>query len=125
MSQKVVLLVNENPKTSRMLASFLEDEGYEVLLADREMRCYQYLANRNIDIVLLDLMRDDLQGLMLTKKIKALSKHKRTPIISLTRDNLFSGPTNIPWGCDEYLLKPVDRKSLIKKMEFLMDKYFY
>ena len=119
MSKKVVLLWDEEPDGEKALSNLLNDNGYEVLFAIKEIQCLRYLANRHIDLVLLDIKRNDLEGLMLTKKIKNRSKHKHTPVISLTEtNNKGSNALNISWGCDSYVMKPVDKAELLEKMDF-------
>ena len=76
--------------------------------------------------VTLDIKRNDLEGLMLTKKIKTRSKHKHTPVISITETDYFGfNALNISWGCDSYVMKPVDETELLEKMDDLMEKFFY
>lgn len=126
MSKKVVLLWDEEPDGEKALSKLLNDNGYEVLFAIKEIQCLRYLANRHIDLVLLDIKRNDLEGLMLTKKIKNRSKHKHTPVISITDTDIIGliSP-NYSWGCDSYVMKPVDKAELLEKMDYLMEKFFY
>ena len=126
MTQKVVLLWDEDKKIDTGITKLLIEKGFEVLTTEKEHKCFQFLASRHIDIVLLNIHRSDLDGLMLTKRIKSRSKHRHTPIISFTDlDNIMLQPLNISWGCDDYVIKPVDNKRLLKKMDFLIEKYFY
>ncbi len=126
MSRPVVLLWNEDSKLEPTLTKFLEKNGFEVLVAKRELQCFRYLSSRHIGLVLLDIKRNDLEGLLLTKRIKSRSKLQHLPVVSVTElDNLIPRPLNISWGCDEYITKPINNKLLLRKIDFLMDKYFY
>lgn len=125
MSSKVVLFWNEKTTNEQVITKFLKDNGFEVLIAEKEIQCYKYLASRYVDLVLLDIQRDDLTRLLLTKKIRSLSKHRRTPIISLTENSLMPRLGNIVWDCDDYISKPIDKNLLLNKMNTLMEKYFF
>ncbi len=126
MPRNVILLWDEEPISEKALINILEKSGFEVLTAKKERQCFQYLSNRRIDLVLLNINRSDLEGLMLIKRIKSRSKHKHTPVISIMDiNNMIAQPMNISWGCDEYLTKPIDKNLLLERMEFLLDKYFY
>lgn len=125
MSQKVVLFWSEVRKTKEDVTKILKQNGYEVLIAKKRSQCLKYLSYRHVDLVLLDIQLDDLGGLMLTKKIRSLSKHRHTPIISLTDNNIMPQMLNVSWGCDDYISKPINRALLLSKMDSLLEKYFY
>ena len=126
MQQKVILLWDEDGFIQTALSKVLEQNGFEVLIAKREIQCFQYLSTRHVDLVLLNIKRNDLDGLMLTKRIKSQSKHRHTPVISITEfDNMLAKPISFSWGCDDYVTKPINKGKLFEKMDYLMDKYFY
>jgi DNA-binding response OmpR family regulator len=125
MSSKVVLFWNEEPTNEQIITKFLKDNGFEVLIAENEIQCHKYLASRYIDLVLLDIERDDLTRLILTKKIRTISKHHRTPIISLTEKIMMPQLGDITWDSDDYVSKPIDKDLLLNKMNILMEKYFF
>jgi DNA-binding response OmpR family regulator len=125
MPSKVILLLNDNPSTREILKNFLIDSGFEVLVAERENKCFQYLSSRYVDLVLLDIIRDNLTEFLITKKIKNISKRKHTPVISIIQNDKFNNSIDIPVESDDYVTKPVDKKILLEKIEYLTDKYFY
>jgi len=125
MSSKVVLFWSELPATEQIITEFLKDNGYDVLIANGEFQCYKYISRRHVDLVLLDIQRSDLSGLILTKKIRSFSKLRHTPIISVIKNNALPKFGDFTWDCDDYISKPIDKDLLLNKMNTLMEKYFF
>jgi DNA-binding response OmpR family regulator len=125
MPSKVILLLNDDISTTNILKNFLTDHGFKVLVTDKESKCYQYLSSRYIDLVLLNLHRDDLAEFLITNRIKTISKRKHTPIINIIQFDKLLKPSNIKWECDDFITKPINKKILLEKIEYLTDKYFY
>ena len=83
-SKKKILVVDDDSEIVRLLRAYLEQAGYQVLVAyDGEAALY-ILRRERPDLVLLDLMLPDRDGWDVTRVIRADPNLKATPIIMLT-----------------------------------------
>jgi two-component system OmpR family response regulator len=106
-----VLVVDDDPRICRVLAHYLGKEGYEVRTAldGQEMR--RRIAEAPPDLVVLDLMLPDEDGLTLARELRA---HSDVPIIILTgKTGTADEVTALEGGADDYITKPFDQRSLL------------
>lgn len=84
----------------------LNQEGYEVLLAENGAEALKKLEKETPDLVLLDIIMPYVDGLQVLKKIKASKKLKDIPVILLTnlsqKEDINEG---LGLGADDYLIK--------------------
>ena len=115
-----VLLVDDNAK---YLKDALPFYGYEVKTALDGVQALKILFNRNekFDIVLLDVMMPNMDGLETLKHIRSNEDTKHLPVIMLTAVNedqkMISGLKN---GADDYIVKPYILPNLLARMEAVL-----
>ncbi|MCK6411500.1 MAG: PAS domain S-box protein [Azonexus sp.] len=104
-----VLAVDDNRTNLHILQVFLKKLGHRVILAENGEEAVQRFADEEIDVVLLDIMMPVMDGFEASRRIKAMSSERWTPIIllsALNRDeNLVEG---LEAGADDYLTKPIN-----------------
>ncbi|WP_430404317.1 response regulator transcription factor [Hyphomonas sp.] len=109
-----ILVIEDNSTTARTLALFLEAEKYDVHWSGSGALGLAYLEDFGADLVLLDLMLPDLDGISVCKKIRAKSQ---TPIVMLTakttEDEIVTG---LEAGADDYVCKPFGSKELLARI---------
>jgi DNA-binding response OmpR family regulator len=106
-----VLVVDDDPRICRVLAHYLGQEGYEVRTAldGEEMR--RRIAEGAPDLVVLDLMLPDEDGLTLARELRA---HSDVPIIILTgKTGTTEEVAALEVGADDYITKPFDKRNLL------------
>jgi CheY-like chemotaxis protein len=107
--KKHVLVVDDNPRNLKLAFDVLEDAGYEVVeAADAEEA--QIMIDRNLpDLILMDIALPGMDGLTLTRKIKANERTKHIRIIALTAFAMKGDDRKaLAAGCDGYITKPID-----------------
>jgi phosphoserine phosphatase RsbU/P len=109
-----ILIVEDDRATSRLLSGVIESWGHEVVVVDDGTAALTaFGAGRAPELVLLDWMLPDMDGLDVCRRIRALGGAVPAHIIMLTsksaRSDLVAG---LEAGADEYLVKPVDRDEL-------------
>ena len=115
-----VLLVDDNAK---YLKDALPFYGYEVKTALDGVQALKILFNKNekFDIVLLDVMMPNMDGLETLKHIRSNEDTKHLPVIMLTAVNedqkMISGLKN---GADDYIVKPYILPNLLARMEAVL-----
>jgi CheY-like chemotaxis protein len=107
--KKHILVVDDNPRNLKLAFDVLEDAGYEVVeAADAEEA--QIMIDRNLpDLILMDIALPGMDGLTLTRKIKANERTKHIRIIALTAFAMKGDDRKaLAAGCDGYITKPID-----------------
>jgi len=115
--KNAILVVDDNPTALHLLASILEKEGYEItratngLEAMAELRSHQ---EEGFDVILLDRMMPEMDGMEVTRQIQADSELKHIPIVMQTAaDKPEQISEGIKAGVFYYLTKPIERKTLL------------
>ncbi|MCQ8103008.1 diguanylate cyclase [Methylomonas sp. SURF-2] len=104
------ILVVDDSKSIRMLvAECLKSLGHEVAYAENGADCLQFVADNDVDLILMDVEMPHINGVEATKAIREIKKDDWFPIIFLTShsdDDAFAN--GILAGGDAYLLKPLN-----------------
>ena len=120
--RRLVLMVEDDNKLREVLTKFLSRNDYEVLAAENgKVGLELFYENRkNLDIVLLDGMLPDIDGVDVLKEIR---EHSQVPVIMLTaresEEDQLNGLNN---GADNYITKPFLMKVLLVHMDKLIQK---
>ncbi|MCP1726498.1 signal transduction histidine kinase/CheY-like chemotaxis protein/Tfp pilus assembly protein PilF [Natronospira proteinivora] len=116
-----LLVVEDNPVNSDMLARHLELEGYEVHLAPDGERCLEMVAEQHPDLILMDMSLPAMDGWETTRQLRANKRQHHVPIIGLSAHAMDSHRKQaLEAGCDEYESKPIDFGRLLGKIRQLM-----
>lgn len=120
--RRVVLMVEDDNKLREVLTKFLSRNDYEVLAAENGkvgLKLF-YENSKNLDIVLLDGMLPDIDGVDVLKEIR---EHSQVPAIMLTaresEEDQLNGLNN---GADNYITKPFLMKVLLVHMDKLIQR---
>jgi len=104
-----ILIVDDSKSIRMLVAECLKTLGHEVLYAENGADCLLFVAETNVDLILMDVEMPGLNGVEATKAIRELKKDDWFPIIFLTThsdDDSFAN--GILAGGDAYLLKPLN-----------------
>ena len=108
-----VLIVDDNPTNLKLVAYLVKASGYEVETAGDAETAMSAIRARPPRIVLMDLQLPGVDGLELTRQLKADPATKDIAIIAVTayamkgdREKAFEA------GCDDYVTKPIDTRAL-------------
>jgi CheY-like chemotaxis protein len=107
--KKRILVVDDNPRNLKLAFDVLQDAGYEVVEAVNAEEA-QSMIDRNLpDLILMDIALPGMDGLTLTRKIKANERTKHIRIIALTAFAMKGDDQKaLAAGCDGYITKPID-----------------
>jgi two-component system, OmpR family, response regulator len=118
-SAQRILVVDDDPEIRKLLARYIESQGFRVLLAAscRELR--DKLASNAVDLVVLDVMLPDGSGLEVCRDLRA--ERSNVPIILLTAlkedvDRIIG----LEIGADDYLGKPFNPRELIARVRAVL-----
>jgi len=113
-----VLVVDDHPVNRRVIRLFLEPFDCELVEAENGQVALETLAQRQIDIVLMDVNMPVMDGLEATRRLRADPRLARMPVIALTADVMSAQiKTCLDAGCDAHVAKPIDLRNLLSVMD--------
>lgn len=119
MMNKVILIVDDEPKTRQGLKKTLEgwsDGSYEVISEDSAAAAIKILSERKIDILITDISMPEISGIEMLKMLKIQQQYPVVIIISAYSEFNYAQEA-IQLGVLDYLLKPIGKEKLIEAVE--------
>lgn len=119
MNKRKVLVVDDESRMRKLVRDFLVRQDFEVLEAgDGEEALETFYRNKDIALILLDVMMPKMNGWEVCKEIRETSK---VPIIMLTaRSDESDELQGFELGVDEYISKPFSPKILVARVEAIL-----
>ncbi|TDO01275.1 response regulator [Sunxiuqinia elliptica] len=114
-----ILLVEDNVLNQRIVTFSLKKYNHEVTIANNGLEAIDRFKESTFDVVLMDLMMPEMDGLEATVKIREIENSEtpgsRTPIIALTANTMDNDREKcLSYGMDEFMAKPFDIEKLKK-----------
>ncbi|SHO80760.1 Phosphate regulon transcriptional regulatory protein PhoB (SphR) [hydrothermal vent metagenome] len=111
-----ILIIEDEVSLSKMLSDGLKDSDYQNDVVQNLADARYFLGIRNYDLILLDWMLPDGNGIDLINEIKQIS-HKTAVIVLSARDDKESEIEALRAGADDYIKKPFDFEILVVRIE--------
>lgn len=119
--QPTVLIVEDEVAIRKMIHFSLTSQGFNVIGVDKFADARRVMANSLPDIILLDWMLPDVNGIEIIKRLKRDTSTKNIPIIMLTakaeEQNKIKG---LNAGADDYIVKPFSPKELVARIHAVL-----
>jgi len=121
MSEIKILLVEDEEKLARFVELELNHEGYSVTKAFTGREGYELAVSDEFDLVLLDIMLPELNGMEVLRRLRRTSK---VPVIMLTaRDETMDKVAGLDQGADDYITKPFAIEELLARIRVTLRKH--
>jgi two-component system, cell cycle response regulator DivK len=119
--KRKILLVEDNEMNQDMLSRYLTLFEFAVVVADSGVRGIEMAQSEAPDLILMDMSLPEMDGWEATRRLKNDHNTRSIPIIGLTA-HAMSGDKEkaLLAGCNDYLTKPIDFTSLLKKLDALL-----
>jgi CheY-like chemotaxis protein len=119
-----VLLVDDDMRNLFAIRTVLEARGIVVLHAENGRLALELLqGGGDVDLVLMDTMMPEMDGLTATRAIRAISRFQSLPIISLTAKAMMGDREKaLAAGASDYVTKPVDPEKLLAVIHGWQDR---
>lgn len=113
MTTKSLLIVDDNPENLKLILMLLASSGHELVTAMDAVQALQAIERRVPDLILLDLQLPGMDGLELTRRLRANPHTCSIPIVAVTAYAMKGDEDKArDAGCDNYLVKPIDKRLL-------------
>ncbi len=118
-----VLVVDDEIHIRKLITDYLKNENYEVIEAiDGDDALYKFYENKNIDLVILDVMMPGKSGYEVAKILRKLSD---IPIIFLTAlSSIQNELDGFKFGADDYISKPFEYSVFIARVNSLLNRLY-
>ncbi len=116
-----LLLIDDDLRLADMVSSYLQRHGFEVETVGSLQAGRQRLAQGGFDVLLLDLMLPDGDGLDFTRELRSQPRSRRLPLLMLTaRGEPTDRVVGLEMGADDYLPKPFEPRELLARVKALL-----
>ena len=117
----VVLIVDDSPTELHLFQNMLEQNGFGTLVADSGEEGLRQAAASRPDCILMDVVMPGMNGFQATRKLTQDPGTSGIPVIMITtKDQETDKIWGMRQGAVEYLVKPIDAKQLVAKINAVM-----
>lgn len=117
-----ILIVDDNPINLKLASEILLASGYTVAGAADADQAQQLLVTLLPDLILMDIALPGMDGLSLTRIIKADSRLSHVPVIALTAFALQGDDRKAAdAGCDGYITKPINTRKFVGQVTAILE----
>ncbi len=118
-NQARILVIEDEPTIIEFLRTGLKYEGYEVIIAPEGKRGLDLAEKGNPDLIILDLMLPDIDGIKICKKLRM--EGNNVPVIMLTaKTSVEDKVSGLDTGADDYITKPFSFDELVARIRALL-----
>lgn len=121
MPGETIIVIEDEHDIRELIAYNLESEGYKVLKAPAGVEGIELARAKTPDLVLLDIMLPDIDGLEVCRKLKREESTKDIPVIMLTAKSEDSDViSGLELGAEDYITKPFSPRVLIARIRAVL-----
>jgi len=118
-----ILLVDDEPDILEFLKYNFEKEKYDVSTAKNGLKAIEKAKNNIPDLIVLDVMMPDLDGIEVCRQLREMPQFKNTIIVFLTaRNEDYSEIAGFDVGADDYVSKPIRPRALLARVKSLLKR---
>ena len=125
MSTQRLLMIEDDARLAGMVGEYLTQSGFAVEHAGDGVSGLNLLQDKPFDMVVLDLMLPDIDGLEVCRRLRALpGEVARTPVLMLTaKGDPMDRIVGLELGADDYLPKPFEPRELLARIRAVLRRH--
>ncbi|MGC8819999.1 MAG: winged helix-turn-helix domain-containing protein [Fervidobacterium sp.] len=117
MAKKTIMIIDDQPEILELVSFTLQKEGYDVVPVEDAEKALQELKEKDVDMFIVDIMLPNMDGFEFVRTIRAMDKHKLTPVIFLSaKGEEFDKVLGLELGADDYIVKPFSVRELLARI---------
>jgi len=114
----LVLVVDDDEFQCKLLARLLASDRYELAFAHSAAEALGAVRKRRPDLILMDVLLPDLDGVEITRRLKSQSEYATVPIVMITGQSAREVvAASLQAGAVDFVVKPFEREILLRKVE--------
>ena len=119
-NKQKIFIVEDERQIARFLQIDLEKEGFQTAIEKNGRRAYERIIQEKYDLVLLDVMLPEMDGMEICKRVREISD---VPIIMLTaRDEVKDKVEGLDLGANDYVTKPFAFEELLARIRGILKR---
>jgi len=119
MSGKKILIVDDEPAIIQLAQLYLLKEGYSLDTATNGNQAVEKAIKYKPDVILLDIMLPELDGLEVCKRLRAIN-HPAAIVMVTAKDDDIDKIIGLEIGADDYLTKPFNPRELVARIKAIL-----
>lgn len=120
----MIYILEDDANIKKIISYTLIRQGYECTGFEKPSDFWLALENERPDLILLDIMLPEEDGISILKKLRQDSNFKSIPVIILTaRDTEYDVVTGLDSGADDYVTKPFGMMALVSRIKAVLRRY--
>ena len=115
--RSTVMVVDDDEFQRKIIGQLLQAENYQLIFATDGVDALNILRKTRPDIILMDVMMPDMDGMEATRRLKAIPHFAKTPVIMITGKSEGNVVIDsLKAGASDFVVKPFDRATLLAKI---------
>ena len=124
MAEELILIVEDNEKSRRLLRDVLRAKGYQTIESDTAEEGIRLAQHALPALVLMDIQLPGINGMEARTQLKANPKTRLIPVVAVTASAMLHDRSDIDAaGFDAFQSKPIDINEILKLVRDLIDKH--
>ena len=118
---KKIAIVDDEPDILELISINLEKSGFKTKKFESGTLFFEYLRNKQVDLLILDVMLPDSDGFEIIKYLKSEKDYSSIPVIMLTaRGSESEKILGLELGADDYITKPFSPRELVARVKVVL-----
>jgi DNA-binding response OmpR family regulator len=123
MAKKKILIVEDDKDIAKLVKYNLEKSGYECTVSSTGENALEILDKNPVDLMLLDIMLPQIDGLEVCRRVKQDEKFSNIPVVMLTaKGEEVDRVVGFELGADDYIVKPFSPRELILRVKAILKR---
>lgn len=120
----MVYILEDDDNIRKLINYSLKSQGFEIQDFALPSAFWSALQTKNPDLLLLDIMLPEEDGISILKKLRSNPKTSTIPVIMLTaKDSEYDVVTGLDSGADDYVTKPFGMMALVSRIKAVLRRY--
>ena len=121
MDNKLILIIEDDEKNTKLVRDLLQYKGYRTVEAVNGLEGIAAAIKHRPHLILMDIQMPVMDGLQATRELKEHPETRDIPVVALTSWAMKGDEKTIrEAGCDDYMTKPINTRTFIQ----LVDRFF-